>query len=99
MEKTIILQGITVDTLLEQIDAIVEKRLNEKIEQLNPKKAYKFLSRKEVCVILKISLVTLSDWTKRGVINSYRIGSRIRFKSDEVENALIRRNFNHSRLK
>ncbi len=93
MEKMIILQGITVDDLLEHIDTIVEKRLNEKIEQLNPKKGYKFLSRKEVSEILKVSLVTLSDWSKRGVINSYRIGSRIRFKSDEVEEALIKRKF------
>jgi excisionase family DNA binding protein len=93
MEKMIILQGVTVDGLLEHIDAIVEKRLNEKIEQLNPKKGYKFLSRKEVSQILKVSLVTISDWSKRGIINSYRIGTRVRYKSDEIEEALIKRKF------
>jgi excisionase family DNA binding protein len=93
MEKMIILQGITVDEFLGHIDAIVEKRLNEKIEQLNPKKGYKFLSRKEVSQILKVSLVTISDWSKRGLINSYRIGTRVRYKSDEVEEALIKRKF------
>lgn len=89
----IILQGITFDALLEHIDAILEKRLNEKIEELNPKKGYKYLSRKEVCQILKVSLVTISDWSKRGIIKSYRIGSRVRYKSDEVEEALIKRKF------
>lgn len=89
----IILQGLTVDALLEHIDAIVEKRLNEKIEHLNPKKGYKFLSRKEVSQILKVSLVTISDWSKRGIINSYRIGTRVRYKSDEIEEALIKRKF------
>ena len=93
MEKMIILQGITLDGLLEHIDTIVEKRLNEKIEQLNPKKGYKFLSRKEVSQILKVSLVTISDWSKRGIINSYRIGTRVRYKSDEIEEALIKRKF------
>jgi len=93
MEKMIILQGITLDGLLEHINTIVEKRLNEKIEQLNPKKGYKFLSRKEVSQILKVSLVTVSDWSKRGIINSYRIGTRVRYKSDEIEEALIKRKF------
>jgi excisionase family DNA binding protein len=93
MEKTLILQGITVENLLEHIDAIVDKRLNEKIEQLTPRKGYKYLCRKEVSQILKISLPTLYHWTKEGYIVSYRIGSRIFYKSDEVEEALIKRKF------
>ena len=59
MDKMIILQGITIDALLAQIDAIVDRRLNEKIEQLIPKKSVKYLTRKEVCQILKVSLPTL----------------------------------------
>ena len=92
MENTIILQGITVDQLMAQIDAIVEKRLNEKILELSPK-TVKYLCRKEVCGILRISLPTLYKWTKAGYIVSYRIGRRIFYKSDEIEATLTKRKF------
>ncbi len=93
MENIIILQGIKLESFLASIDMIVEKRLNEKMELIAPKKDHKYLCRKEVCQILKVSLPTLSDWTAKGLINSYRIGSRILYKSDEVEAALIKRKF------
>lgn len=47
-----------------------------------------FLSRKEASQFLKISLVTLHNWSITGVIQSYRIGTRIRYKKDELENAV-----------
>jgi len=71
----------------------LKKRLNEKIRQLIPEKTIRYLSRKEVGQLLKVSLPTVDSWTKDGFINSYRIGSRILYKSDEVEGALIKRKF------
>lgn len=94
MENTIILQGITVAQLMSQIDAIVEKRLNEKIAELSPK-TVKYLTRKEVCQILKISMPTLYKWTLEGKIVSYRISSRVFYKSDEIESALLKRRFRY----
>ena len=96
MEKTIILQGISLEAFLNHIDVIVEKRLQDIIEQLNSKQS-KFLSRKEVSKLLQISLPTLSVLTKEGVINSYRIGRRVLYKSDEIENAPLKRRFNQER--
>lgn len=43
-----------------------------------------FISRKEVVRILGISIVTLGDYCKRGMIPSYRIGCRVLFKEHEV---------------
>lgn len=42
------------------------------------------ISRKEACKILGISHVTLWNWTKEGLIQSYGLGSRIYYKKDEL---------------
>lgn len=53
----------------------------------------KLLTRVETAQILQISLPTLHDYTKRGLIKSYRIGTKIRYKFQEIEEALTSRNF------
>lgn len=53
----------------------------------------KLLTRSETAQILQISLPTLHVYTKRGLIKSYRIGTKIRYKSQEIEEALTSRNF------
>lgn len=53
----------------------------------------KLLTRAETALILQISLPTLHDYTKRGLIKSYRIGTKIRYKVLEIEEALTSRNF------
>jgi hypothetical protein len=48
----------------------------------------KLLTRKETADKLKISLVTLNDWSKRGLIQSYLIGGRVLYKESEIEASL-----------
>lgn len=48
----------------------------------------KLLTRKECSEKLKISLVTLNDWSKRGLIQSYLIGGRVLYKDSEIEASL-----------
>ena len=40
----------------------------------------------KVAEILKVSLVTLSDWNKKKILNPYRLGNLIRYKRSEIEN-------------
>jgi len=47
-----------------------------------------FLTRKETAEKLKISLPTLHDWSKRGLLKSYSIGGRILYKANEIESSL-----------
>jgi len=93
MENFIILQGISLDAFLKQIDKTFERRINEKLEELMPKK-FRYLTRREVSEYFRVSLVTINDWTNKGYLISYRIGKRIFFKSDEVEKALVKRKLN-----
>jgi excisionase family DNA binding protein len=54
----------------------------------NQKPQNEYLTRKEVSKLLSISLPTLHDWVKRGLILSYRCGNRVYFKSSEIEQSL-----------
>jgi hypothetical protein len=47
-----------------------------------------FLTRKQTAKRLQISLVTLSAWTKKGLLKGYRISGQIRYKSGEIEQSL-----------
>lgn len=42
------------------------------------------ISRKEAASLLKVSLKTLGQWTKEGVIVGYRFKSRVRYKKEEI---------------
>jgi excisionase family DNA binding protein len=45
-------------------------------------------TRKQAAKKLGISLPTLNEWTKNGTVKGYRIGSRVRYKMNELEQCL-----------
>ena len=67
--------------------------LNSEIKSLaqnfQPITPTEYLTRQETAEILKVSLVTLSDWNKKKILNPYRLGNLIRYKRSEIEQALI----------
>jgi excisionase family DNA binding protein len=86
--NSIILQGINSEDLKNLFREVIEEKL--KLES-NPKESEKglvYLNRFEVAKILKISLPTLNNWSKAGTLQSYRIGNRILYKSDEIEQSV-----------
>lgn len=94
--EQIILQGITAEDLLKRFDTIVKDQISLLSKQLKSQSSNSeqdYLSRKEVCQILKISLPTLNTWTKEELLPSYRIGTRILYKSEDVTAALNKRKF------
>jgi excisionase family DNA binding protein len=89
----ILLNGINLNELLDKIGQLIENKIRQNNNQPQKQDQSKFISRKEVAKLLKISLPTLNDWTKSGLLNSYRIGTRVLYKPDEVEQSLTQRNF------
>lgn len=53
--------------------------------QFQPKEPTEYLTRSEVCKLLKIDLSTLHRWRKEKMIPSYGFGNRVYFKRNEVE--------------
>jgi hypothetical protein len=79
-------------TTPEQLSEIVGNALTNAMKGIHPEKSENngeiLLSRKETAEKIKISLVTLNDYTKRGLLKSYIIGGRVLYKSKEVEASL-----------
>ncbi|MGA2405277.1 MAG: helix-turn-helix domain-containing protein [Bacteroidales bacterium] len=85
--SSIILQGINTDDLKK----IFREVLEETKQETKPKESGKrpvYLNRFEVVELLKISLPTLNNWSKSGIVQSYRIGNRILYKASEIEDAI-----------
>ena len=90
--RQILLEGGNLQDLLLEFEKLIKKRI-EPFKEIQSNKALNLITRKEVALLLKISLPTLNEWTKAGYLKSYRIGKRILYKLPEVENALTLRNF------
>jgi len=84
--KSIILENVSAI----ELKSLIGEAVKEELKNLHPPqtKDPEFLNRKQVADVLGISLVTLNDWTKRGLIPALRIGTRIRYKKAEVFEAL-----------
>ena len=50
------------------------------------------LTRQETAEMLSISLVSLWDWQRKGILPAYRIGNKVRYKKSEVLNSLKQMN-------
>jgi len=60
----------------------------QKIATQTPPPETELITRQETRQILGVSLPTLNDWTKRGLIIGYRIGTRVRYKKAEILEAV-----------
>ena len=83
--ENVILQQLSVNDLTEIIADTFRKEIKELPDQ-NPPEQY--LTRKETAKLLQISLVTLRDWSVKGILQSYKIGGRIRYKKSDLDEAL-----------
>lgn len=48
------------------------------------------VTRKQAALYLGLSLPTLHEYTQRGIVTAYRIGSRVRYRRGELSNALLK---------
>lgn len=70
----------------EIVDAI-SKRIDTLEKKLPPKRS-EWITRKQAGEMLGVSLVTISEWSKKNIIKAYKIGNRVRFKLEEIEAVL-----------
>lgn len=67
-----------VSNILKGVENLLIRNNNTKTD------SEKLLTRSEVSELLSISLPTLRNYVKRGLIKEYRMGSRVLYKSSEV---------------
>jgi excisionase family DNA binding protein len=76
----------------EEFKSLVSECISESLLNQKPAEATKkYYTRKEVAKELHMSLPTLSERTKSGEIPAYRIGKRVLYNVEEV-NQLIKQN-------
>ena len=80
--------GISIEDFLSRVKEIVETSLSNSEKGKPPDNTPKYLSRKEVTSLLKISLPTLHSWSKHGILKPHKLGNRVLFKQEEIESAL-----------
>jgi excisionase family DNA binding protein len=95
--EQIIITGLTIKQLKQILADTIRETNEQKGMTLKqsplPIKEAQFISRKETAILLHISLPTLNDLTKDGILKSYRIGTRVLYKPEEVSEAVLQRNF------
>jgi hypothetical protein len=77
------------EEVLRKLDRL-ENDLNEIKENFQPKEPLELMTREETAEFFKISLATLWQWSRKGILPSYGIGNRIYYKRNEVTNSLLK---------
>jgi len=82
MENSILIRNITVEELQDLIRSIIK----EELHRGSPKKGEtRYITRNEAAELLKITLPTLNRYTQLGIVKGFRIGTRILYKLEDIE--------------
>lgn len=90
MCTNLFIQNVTLQELQEMISNTLEEKFKaftstrERIEE-------NLLTRKETAKLLRISLPTLADWTRQGILKSINLGRRVLYARSEVQRVLEQR--------
>lgn len=76
------LQGYIAQTIQRELSVILKAEPAPDPDEL--------VTRKQAAIILGLSLPTLHDYTVRGIVPAYRLGSRVRFKKGDLLNCLLK---------
>lgn len=80
---------------LDQLETLVQNAIGKAIKEysltLQKEQEHKpeYYTRKQVAEKLHLSLGTLDQYVKSGLITSYKIGHRVLFKSNEINDSLF----------
>jgi len=86
MIKTLIESGVNF-TVAVSIDDL-RTFMDEVFQRPTPEKLEKYLSPKQVCLMLDIDNSTLWRWRQNGYLLSIKVGGKIRYKLSEIEKIL-----------
>jgi len=98
MENSILIRNLTIEELQDIIRSIVKEEFQH--AATSKRKETIYLTRVETATFLKISLPTLNNYTKAGIVKGFRIGSRVLYKMEDVElslNAIVTNRYKHGR--
>lgn len=82
--------GVEPQDLIKEIAKEVKNILFADLEKtIRDNEPKRYLSADEICNQFDITKPTIHEWRKRGILKSYKLGSRVYYRLDEIENAMI----------
>ncbi len=78
------------DLITELKNSLIPELREQLSKDFQPKEPTEYLTRNEVCSMLKINLSTLYRWCKGGTLSSFGIGNRIYFLRSHIEEVLMK---------
>ncbi len=88
--ETINFVGITPDHFLNEIVSKVKTALFTDLEKsIKDNEPNRYYTAEQICERFSITKPTIHEYRKRKIIKSYRLGSRVYYRLDEIENAMI----------
>ena len=82
MENSILVRNITV----EEFQELIRSTVREELQSGYPKKGEpRYITRNEAAELLKITLPTLNRYTQLGIVKGFRIGTRVLYKLEDIE--------------
>lgn len=94
MIPRIILDGLTPQEFQEMLTNSLEQVIKPLIS-VKDSRSTELLTRKEAAKLLRISLPTLADWTKQGLIHAIPMRRRIFYSLPDIQKTLERRGGKH----
>lgn len=95
MTKTVLqiesIEATDLITRLDRMESAIVALSETSTTSAPPEAAPGYITRREVATLFKISLVTVHDWTRKGLLQAYKIGNRVYYKRAEVEAALTKK--------
>ena len=85
-----ILTPVPIEDLQRIVAEAVQRELSVAFKADPAPDVDELLSRKEAARYLGLSLPTLHDYTQRGIVTAYRLGSRVRYRRGDLSNALLK---------
>jgi excisionase family DNA binding protein len=83
--QTIQLLNITTNDLTNLIKEGIKSELSEFKNSINPESLESpHLTRRETAKYFGVSLNCINDWTRKGILKSYKVGQRVFFKRSEL---------------
>ncbi|WP_157209190.1 helix-turn-helix domain-containing protein [Mariniflexile maritimum] len=82
--KTIQIQEVTIDELAEKVADKLLLKIENYLLKIGATKNEVLLTRQETADYFKVSLVTIHQWVKYGILNPVRFGNRVYFKKQAI---------------
>lgn len=91
--KIIQIENVEADEILSRLERMESAitALSGTPQQTATDTASDYITRRDVATLFRVTLTTVHDWTRKGILQAYKVGNRVFYKRSEVESALVKK--------